>query len=152
MEFLGFFWFVIFSHEILVLNDTWMDKVLSNTKLTIHLLKTLVRQLLIVINFTELVHKFSAELLYLNLEYLCLCSNSKLFLHGNIEALKRLLQRTIEHLNIFRLVNELHGCLESLLVVLLLFLKHLIYNFDCVWLIKHGYVGTVLTDHVIVIN
>jgi hypothetical protein len=89
---------IILTHEVFVLNDLRMDQVLGDTEFSVHFLETLVRQFLIVVNFSELVYKLTFNLLDLDLENLGLGSYSQLFLHGNIQNIEWLLQRPMENL------------------------------------------------------
>jgi hypothetical protein len=91
MEFPSLLWRVIFSHEVLVLNDIGMDQVLGNAEFSIHLLKAMICHLLIVINFPSFVHEFALELLDLDLEDLSLGPRTQLLLHGYVKVVKWLL-------------------------------------------------------------
>jgi len=93
--------FVVLPHEILVLNDVWVNQILRYSELSEHLPESLISKLGVVVDLPHLINELPSHPLDLALVHIGLCSSPQVLDLLDVEGLPVILARAREDLDAF---------------------------------------------------
>ena len=119
MHFVNFLFFIVLSHEVLVFNDIWVNKVFCHSEFFEHGSEALVCHLCIVLYFSCFVNEISWNTSDRALENLSLCSTFQLLKLPNFQFIFNFLIRTVDYLVIQREIYVFQRLIKLLIKIFL---------------------------------